>query len=137
MIQAADFTKWASILLDETFGVSETSDAYFLDSNRSGLLATIDELSAEQASTVRPPEQLSIAAHCGHVLFLLNQFIAADQGQTPSDDWAGSWATRTVGDAAWQALRSDLQAAYESAAGRVRERKEWHEPPVAATMILI
>jgi hypothetical protein len=137
MIQTADFAKWASTLLDETFGVSETSDAYFLDSNRSGLLATIDALSAEQASAVYPPEQLSIAAHCGHVLFLLNQFISADQGQAPSDDWAGSWATRTVDSAAWQALRGGLREAYGDVAMRVRERGEWPEPPLAATMILL
>ncbi len=30
MIQTADFTKWASTLLDETFGVSEGTDAFFL-----------------------------------------------------------------------------------------------------------
>ncbi len=39
---------------------------------------------------MRPPEELSIAAHCGHVLFLLNQFISADQGRHPATTGAAA-----------------------------------------------
>jgi hypothetical protein len=137
MIQTADFTKWLSILLTETFGASDSPDAYFLDSGQSGLLGTINTLSAEVASAARSPEQSTIASHSAHVLFLLRLFEAYEQGQTPTPNWEGSWSTRVVDDAAWRALRGELQSAYASVAARLQANDAWPEPRVAAAMILV
>jgi len=137
MIQTADFTKWLRILLAETFGVADAPDAYFLDSGQSGLLGTVNTLSAEVASAGRTPEQSTIASHCAHVLFILRLFDAYEQGQTPEADWEGSWSTRVVDDAAWQALRGEVQAAYDSVVARLQTRDTWPEPAVAASMVLL
>jgi len=137
MIQTTDFTKWLRILLAETFGVADTADAYFLDSGQSGLLGTINALSAELASAAPTPEQGTIASHSGHVLFLLRLFDAYEHGQTPTPDWEGSWSTRVVDDAAWQALRDDLQAAYDSVMADVQTNDSWPEPRLAAAMMLV
>ena len=137
MIQTADFTKWFYILMAEAFGVAETTDAYFLDSSQSGLLGTVHTLSAEVASAGRTPEQSTIASHCAHVLFILRLFDAYEQGQTPEVDWEGSWSTRIVDDAAWRALRGEVQAAYDSVMARLQARDTWPEPAVAASMTLL
>jgi hypothetical protein len=137
MIQTTDFTKWLHILMAETFGVADGSDAYFLDSGQSGLLGTVNTLSAEVASAGRTPEQSTIASHCAHVLFILGLFDAYEQGQTPEADWEGSWSTRVVDDAAWRALRGEVQAAYDSVMARLEARDTWPEPAVAASMTLL
>jgi hypothetical protein len=137
VIQTNDFTKWLRILLAEAFGAANTEDAYFLDSGRSGLLGTIDTLSAEQASAAPTAEQGTIASHSGHVLFLLQLFDAYEHGQAPTPDWEGSWATRAVDEAGWRALRDDLRAAYESVMADVESKDAWPEPRLAAAMTLL
>jgi hypothetical protein len=137
VIQTTDFTKWLRILLAEAFGVADAADAYFLDSGTSGLLGTIDTLSAEQASAAPTPEQGTIASHSGHVLFLLQLFDAYEHGQTPTPDWEGSWATRTVDEAAWRALRDDVRAAYEAVMADIEANSTWPEPRLAAAMTLL
>ena len=137
MIQTADFTKWLRILLAETFGVADTPEAYFLDSGQSGLIGTIATLSAEVASAAPTPEQGTIASHCGHVLFLLRLFDAYEQGQTPTPDWEGSWSIRSVDEAAWRALRDELQAAYSAVVADLQANDTWPEPRIAAAMTLV
>src|SRR5262245_62215734 len=110
MIPTAEFTHWFFLLLAETLGVADTPNGRILDTGQSGLLGTIDTLSAEVASAAPTPEQATIASHCGHVLFLLQYFAAYERGETPTPDWASSWATRVVDEAAWLALRQELRA---------------------------
>jgi hypothetical protein len=137
MIPTAEFTKWLFVLLAETFGVADTPSGYILDTGQSGLLGTINTLSAEVASAAPAPEQATIASHCGHVLFLLQYFAAYERGETPEPDWAGSWATRTVDDAAWQALRQELQTTYDALMARLQARDTWPESGVAASLMLL
>jgi hypothetical protein len=124
-------------LLAEAFGVAGTPDGYFLDSGHSGLLGTIAQLSAETASASRGLEDSSIAAHCGHVLFLLRFFAAFERGETPEADWAGSWRTRQVDEAAWKQLQAELRAAYDEVVARMQARPEWPEPAIGACMLLL
>lgn len=137
MIKTDDFTKWMGQLLAETFGVSEASGGFFLDTGRSGLLGTLAPLSAAQASAALKPENATIASHSAHVLFLLDLFEAYEQGQRPEPDWEASWKIRTVDDAAWAKLRTDLLAAYTTVVARVRARQAWEEQPLAATLTLL
>jgi hypothetical protein len=137
MIPTAEFTKWFFLLLAETFGVADTPHGYILDTGQSGLLGTIDSLSAEAASAARGPEHATIASHCGHVLFLLQYFAAYERGETPAADWAGSWATRVVDDAAWQALRQELRTTYDAVMARLQARDDWPEAAIAASLMLL
>lgn len=137
MAQTTDFKKWLLILLAETFGVSDSPDGYILDSGRSGLIGTISTLSAEAASATRAPSQNSIASHCAHILLIVNYFAAYERGETLDPDWAGSWSTCVVDDAAWQALRSELQSSYDKVVARLEARDEWPEAGVAASMMLL
>jgi len=137
MIRTEDFTKWLSLLLAETFGLSEAPSGFFLDTGQSGLLGTINLISAEAVSTALKPENATIASHCAHVLFLLRLFDAYEQGQRPEPDWEESWKTRVVDEAAWRTLRAELQAAYDTALAQLRARTAWDEPPLAASLMLL
>jgi len=137
MIPTPEFTKWFFILLAETFGVADTPDGYILDTGQSGLLGTINTLSAEVASAAPTPDQATIASHCGHVLFLLQYFAAYERGETPAPDWEGSWTTRVVDDGAWQALRDELRTTYDDVMARLRVRETWPEAAVAASLMLL
>ena len=137
MIPTAEFTKWFLLLLAETFGVADTPYGYILDTGQSGLLGTIDALSAEVASAAPTPEQATIASHCRHVLLLLQYYAAYERGETLEPDWSGSWAIRIVDDAAWQALRHELRTTYDALMARLQARDTWPESGVAASLMLL
>jgi hypothetical protein len=63
--------------------------------DRSGSLLT-----AEAASAGGESAETTIAAHCGHILFLLNFFAAIERGETITPDWESSWAIQVVNDEA-------------------------------------
>jgi hypothetical protein len=137
MIQTTTFTQPFFVLFAEAFGVSDLPSGYFLDTGQSGLLGTINTLSAEVASAARAPEEATIAAHCGHILFLLRFFAAYERGETPTPDWPGSWTTRVVDDAQWSALRHELKTAYETIVTRLQARESWPDEAVGASMMLL
>jgi hypothetical protein len=138
MIETADFTSSFFGLLAETFGVAETPHGFILDTGQSGLLGTVNTLSAEVASAARSAEDATIAGHCGHVLFLLRLFIAYEEdGQQPHPDWPSSWSTRVVDAAAWETLRGELQAAYTTLVARFQARQTWDRPVVGAALMLL
>jgi hypothetical protein len=89
MIQTTDFKQSLDGLLAEGFGVSEARGGEFLDTGRSGLLGLIDSW------TQKPPRRCcirdeTIAAHCAHLLYQLNLFLAYEQGRAPRADWPAS-----------------------------------------------
>jgi hypothetical protein len=137
MSQSTDFKKWLLILLAETFGASDSPNGYILDDGRTGLLGAIGGLSTERASAARSAGQATIASHCAHILLIVNYFATYERGETMEPDWAGSWTSPTVDDAAWQALRNDLRASYDTMMARLQVRDEWHEAAIAASMMLL
>ena len=137
MIEPAHFTKPLTAFLAETFGVSDSPEAYMLETGRSGLLGTINAISAETASGALAPQEPTIAAHCGHILFLLSFYDAHEQGQTPAPDWPGSWLTRVLDEVAWAALRAELRSTYERVVARLTPDSPWPEPRGGAAMLLL
>jgi hypothetical protein len=100
--------------------------AFVLNPGDAGLLASLDKLSAEQASA-RPEGRSSIAAHVDHLAYgfsLLNRWIAGDKDAFSGSDYAESWTRQVVTDEAWRALRKRLAeeaGAWVNAAGTPRE----------------
>ncbi len=82
--------------------------SWFTDGDeRSGFPGLLAGVSAEQAS--RPLAGgggLTAASHAGHVDYYLSLALRIVSGEKPypAADWSGSWATRTVTEAEWQAL---------------------------------
>lgn len=136
-IEATTFQQSLLALLSEAFGTSGAPSSMFLDSVSAGLLPTVSSLSAEQASRAVAPGRTTIAAQCGHVLFLLQLFAAAERGESPEADWAGSWSRATVTAVEWKALQAELRALWGSVAERLRGKDGWPEARVQTAMLLL
>jgi hypothetical protein len=137
MPKTEDFTKWLTLLLAETFGVSQAPFGFVLDSPQAGLFGAIESLGAPLVSYAPAPDQPSIAAHCNHVLAALHLFEAYERKQTPEPDWPATWSTRMVDEVDWVHLRKDLQEAYHSVVIGLEDNDRWPEPRVAAALMLL
>ena len=99
--------------------------AFALNPGDAGLLASLDKLSAEQASA-RPQGRSSIAAHVDHLAYglsLTNQWIRGVEDAFGEADYAASWTRQTVDEDGWRKLRARLgeeAAAWVKAVGTPR-----------------
>jgi len=99
-----------TLLSEIALGAPRGGSAYVLNGGDPGLLASLDELSAEQASRSRDGGA-TIAAHVDHVrygLSLMNRW-AAGENPFPEADWSAAWRTTAVDDARWAELRRALR----------------------------
>ncbi len=97
---------------EAAYGVSEDAEAFFLNPGDAGLLASLDQLSADTASR-SANEGATIAAHADHLrygLSLMNRWAAGETDPFSSADWSRAWQTTAVTDAEWQQLRAQLRA---------------------------
>jgi hypothetical protein len=96
-------------LFAELIDGASQSEAYMLNRGDSGLLRSLDKLSATAASAPTPHGS-SIAAHVEHLrygLSLMNRWAA---GESPFDnaDWTASWRKTRVYAAQWKQLREEF-----------------------------
>ncbi len=83
---------------------------FILNQTDTGLLASLDHLSAAEASATQGGA--STAAHVDHLrygLSLLNGWAAGSYPPWPAMDFTESWRRTAVTDAEWQQLREDLR----------------------------
>jgi hypothetical protein len=137
LLKTEDFTKWLTLMLAETFGVSQAPFGFVLDAPHAGLFGTIDTLSAPLVSYSPVPGQPTIAAHCNHMLSALRLFEAYERKQTPEPDWPATWSMHVVDEVDWNTLRRELQEAYHSVVTGLEDHDRWPEPRVAAALILL
>ena len=93
---------------------------YVLNQGDTGLLASLDRLSAAAASVTH--DGSSIAAHVDHLrygLSLLNRWAGGSAPPWPDMDWTASWRRNVVSDSEWRSLRDELR----------READAWAEAP--------
>jgi hypothetical protein len=137
MLTEDEFKSPFLVFLAEVFGVSGAPGGYFLDTGRSGLLGTLDNIDAVTASTPLKSAPDTIAAHAAHVLYILRFFSAHEQGRNPEPDWPGSWTTHRVDEESWNRLRDELRTTYEFVVVRLKAREEWQGPAIGASMMLL
>lgn len=137
MIDIDAFKRSLTTLLAEAFGVTDNPHGFFLDDGQAGLLGTIDKVDMITANAALRPANETIASHSGHLLCLLQYFVAFEQGQPPKMDWPGSWRFRNLDAAAWATLRADLRNNYNTLSALIQARAEWPEPAVSACMMLL
>jgi hypothetical protein len=102
-------------VLREAFEGGQGSWTYFIDNRpNTGMLGTIDALTAAQASQPSGAGDSTVAAHLHHVCFSLEEAAAFIRGDHSPRDWSESWKVRTVDDAAWGALRARVRRGYEA-----------------------
>ena len=88
-----------------------SAPTYMLNRGDTGLLASLDRLSASAASATHAGGA-SIAAHVDHLrygLSLLNRWAAGAPAPWKDADWTASWKRNVVSDAEWRALRDELR----------------------------
>ena len=105
-----DFHRGLTTLLRElTYGAAPPG-GYVLNVGDAGLLASLDRLTADDASS-SAHGGATIAAHVDHVTYglsLMNRWAA---GEDPfgTADWAAAWQTNRVAEVEWAGLRRALK----------------------------
>ena len=85
------------------------SEAYMLNRGDSGLLRSLDKLSATAASALTATGS-SIAAHVDHLRYALSLMNRWADGENPFNDadWTTSWRKTRVSAVQWKQLRDEL-----------------------------
>lgn len=98
-----------SLFSELVFGAPETG-AFVLNPGDRGLLASLEAITAEEASTVAGSN--TVAAHVRHLEYGLSLMNRWADGENPFDDanWAASWSQNRVSAPEWDALRASLAA---------------------------
>ena len=84
--------------------------SYMLNIGDTGLLGSLDKISAADASRIHAGGA-SIAAHVDHVRYgiaLMNQWRSGVRNPWAGADWTKSWRKTSVDDDEWKRLRADL-----------------------------
>jgi hypothetical protein len=111
---SSSVTRAALILLRETFEGPSGPSTYFIDNDpKAGLFATIEGMSAEEASQPFGGSAASIAGHVHHVGFHLDMSSAWLRGDREPRDWSQSWTITTLDERRWADLRSRLRHQFE------------------------
>lgn len=106
-MDAGSFASLLHALISELVHGSPDPSArtYILNQGDSGLLVSLDRLSAPAASATRNGP--SIAAHVDHLrygLSLLNRWAAGSPPPWPDMDWTISWRQNVVSESEWRAF---------------------------------
>ncbi len=110
-----------------------TADCYertwFRDTEpNSSFVLTIDQLSAEQASTKPACGRHSAVAHARHVLAHIEMTIGFLRGEQQLVDWEETWSVQQMNDEDWATLRSRLKSACDELRERMLAIEDWSDP---------
>jgi hypothetical protein len=113
--------------------------AWVLNPEDSGLLKSLERLSAEQASATPPGGGASIAAHVDHLRYGLHLLNRWSEGEDPfaTANYSESWERTAVSDAEWAARREELRReayAWREALNRPRELSGFELTGVVASV---
>lgn len=119
-----------TLMSELVFGSPDpTQGTYMLNRGDHGLLASLEKLSASDASATSPGGG-SIAAHVDHLrygLWLMNRWLAGESAPWKGADWTQSWKKNSVSDAEWRTLCDDVRRetdTWRSAIGSPREMND-------------
>ena len=130
-MNTSDFASvMATLGAELTAGVPPgVTSSYMLNLGDPGLLASLDKLSAAQASSTHAGGA-SIAAHVDHVRYgvsLLTQWLAGAEAPWIGADWTASWKRNVVSEAEWTALRDALRRDLRAWVDAMRTPRELSE----------
>lgn len=112
-------------LFTETFESGKNPDGTVYLDRGAGLLDTVADLSAEQAS-----QQIygtTIAAHINHSLFYLKVLERVIHGDTTRADWQESWQLSKVDEVQWNTLRNEVRVAYQRICELLNRQEAWED----------
>ena len=122
-------TSVLSTLLDELLDGSTEDSGWALNPKDPGLIRSIANLSAADASAIPADGSSSIAAHVDHLRYGLGLLTRWSQGESPfaDADWSQSWKRTSVSQSEWAALRAELKAEARRWQDVVRHPREYTE----------
>jgi hypothetical protein len=117
-----------------TDGVKDRGTGFMLNTGDIGLLASIDKISAADASRF-VNDGATIAAHAQHLrygLALMNQWAAEGGNPFANAKWDEAWKITTVSDDAWQEIRTGLREEATRWSGALKSDKEMSDADFTA-----
>src|SRR5687767_2325201 len=105
---------------------------FVLNPGDAGLLASLDRLSAADASRIPTGHSSSIAAHADHLrygLSLGNRWRRGDEQAFATANFKESWTRTTVNEEEWKQRRAELRREVDDWGGALKE--EIPQDPVA------
>ena len=109
-ISVEHFREGLLFVLDEAF---ENVHGAFLDPGDS-FFATLDSISAGQASQPIGGTCSSIAAQVNHVIFYMDVAFRYMQGENPGkQDWGAAWTKTEAAADEWEGLKAALRGRYQ------------------------
>ncbi|MBS1709827.1 MAG: hypothetical protein JSS65_14030 [Armatimonadetes bacterium] len=100
-------------------GTPPGADGTYFVQGGEALWATLDDLTAAEASAHPYPGASSIASHTIHTAYYLNQTLLWAAGEEPTDDWPGSWAKQEVTEDEWTGIKVNLRQKVQGFVGHV------------------
>ena len=132
MSDQAFVTGILDILKEAVEGGEPGQGTAFLDGTKAdgsgnhGLLATLDGLSAEQASRATPLGT-TVAAQAAHTAYHMEVVVRWEHGDRGPFDWPGSFQPSVVDEEAWRELRARVRRAYDDLCALATSNTKWDE----------
>jgi len=114
-MQTDDISQTLRTLFSELVNGTGTGGGFVLNSGDTGLLRSLDKLSAPEASQ-SAGGGATIAAHAQHLRFglsLMNRWAAEGGDPFSNAKWDEAWKTSRVNDDEWAAIREGLRGETE------------------------
>lgn len=129
-------------LIREAYFEPENASAPWFgdDEPGAGFLGSVEQLTAQEASTLPYVGGDTIAAHCNHVAYYLALANRTFQGEDAfaEADWSESWEIQTVNETAWHYLREQLAVELDRALGMLGRGVDLSRPELLkGTMALL
>jgi hypothetical protein len=122
-------------MLREAFEGPPGPWTYFTDTTPgTGLLGTIGEVNADQASKVGGPGRTTIAGHVNHLTSSVALSTRELRGESVSRDRSRSWTVSTVDEDEWAGLRARVREEYERLLSAVKTHSPWDEDALGVAM---
>jgi len=135
-IAQPDFKTRLLALLRETFeGPSGSESAYLAPGT--GLLQTLDGLTAVAASRAPSGGGPTIAAHCAHLTYYVRANHNYAVGREQQVDWASSWQLQQVSDREWEELKDRVRCEYRALMETLESLEAWSEEAVGDSMAIL
>ena len=124
-IPQESFSKEIFTIFEETF---DTHHGIYLDRG-TGLITTLDQISADEASIPVGGRCATIAAQVEHTIFYLEVLEKSIRGQEVIElDWDEIWSRVSgVSAAEWDELRARLKTTYERLSKLFSEIEDWED----------
>lgn len=128
------FRKALTVALEECF---ESHHGYMLDPGEY-FFATLDGISAAEASVPVSSTSSSIAAQVNHTTFYIDAILdVVRTGEFKRLDWDSSWQVDVVNEARWQALVDDLHRAFDELKTLAAGFEDWTENSIGGAFGLV